>query len=523
MNEYKICFITCLNDKILYSETVRYIRSLSVPNGYEVELVSICDYRCLSEGYDRGMRQSDAKYKVYLHQDTLIINKSFISDILSIFLNNSKLGMLGVLGAKKLPPNGFFSDAKECYGMVCESNGPSGIKILNANEVLSDYEPVEAIDGLIMVTQYDVTWRSDLFLDWHMYDISQAIEFKRAGYEVGVPRQESSWCMHDRSLLDYTGYEEERLAFLKEYSEDLFPLVSILIPACNKPYHLELALQSVLYQSYHNVEIIIGDDSTNDEVQKIVEPYLERYKRITYYRNEKKPGAVNLYKLYSLARGEFINFLMDDDLFVYDKIEKMVMQFYKHDTISLVTSRRQLIDENGEFLNLKNYSEVIFSENTILNGMELGSQLLSKSSNLIGEPTTGMFRRKEIEKYGFYYDKDFNALNDVATWITLMEKGDVLYLAESLSYSRQYSEQNKVTSQYKILGMDEWLRLIIESRKHGFFKNDLMYKEAISNYLKLTLDVVSSFHKEELIQTLDVSYIQENFDRAMKEFLAYQT
>ena len=46
------------------------------------------------------------------------------------------------------------------------------------------------------------------------------------------------------------------------------PKVSILIPAYNRPHYLELALKSALNQTYENIEIIISDDSTNDEVKQ---------------------------------------------------------------------------------------------------------------------------------------------------------------------------------------------------------------------------------------------------------------
>ena len=48
-----------------------------------------------------------------------------------------------------------------------------------------------------MATQYDLPWRSDLFMDWHFYDISQSREFVEHGYEVVVAGQEIPWLVHD--------------------------------------------------------------------------------------------------------------------------------------------------------------------------------------------------------------------------------------------------------------------------------------------------------------------------------------
>lgn len=76
---------------------------------------------------------------------------------------------------------------------------------------------MEAIDGFIMITQYDIAWREDIFDHWDFYDCSQSMEFIRKGYKVVVPAMQKPWCVHDCGFVNLAGYEEERLKFLKEY------------------------------------------------------------------------------------------------------------------------------------------------------------------------------------------------------------------------------------------------------------------------------------------------------------------
>src|SRR5699024_10710464 len=104
------------------------------------------------------------------------------------------------------------------------------------------------------------------------------------------------------------------------------PLVSILIPTYNRPKYFEEALQSVLQQTYQNIEIIIGDDSTNNESEKLMkEKYLPYYPNILYIKNKLSLGQFdNDIMLFCKANGEYINYLMDDDLFHLQKIEKMM-------------------------------------------------------------------------------------------------------------------------------------------------------------------------------------------------------
>ena len=80
MNNKKICFIMCSNDEFLARECQIYIEQLLVPENYEVEVLVVKDAKSMTSGYNEAMRASDAKYKVYLHQDVLILNRGFIYD-----------------------------------------------------------------------------------------------------------------------------------------------------------------------------------------------------------------------------------------------------------------------------------------------------------------------------------------------------------------------------------------------------------------------------------------------------------
>lgn len=76
---------------------------------------------------------------------------------------------------------------------------------------------VEAIDGLLMATQYDIPWREDLFDKWDFYDVSQTQEFIRKGYKVVVPNTGKPWVIHDDGFVNLKNYYEERKKFVKEY------------------------------------------------------------------------------------------------------------------------------------------------------------------------------------------------------------------------------------------------------------------------------------------------------------------
>jgi glycosyltransferase involved in cell wall biosynthesis len=182
-------------------------------------------------------------------------------------------------------------------------------------------------------------------------------------------------------------------------SENL-PLVSVLIPTKNRPHFFEHALKSALNQTYTNIEIIVFDESDNNETEKAIQPYLCQFPSIIrYIKQQAQDGNKNNFHfLYELSSGEFINFLMDDDLFHPEKIEKM-MKYYMMDEnqeIRIVTSHRQLINEHGDNLPELPVTRKVFVEDTVLNGISFGNMVIKKSFNCIGEPTTVLFRKQDL-------------------------------------------------------------------------------------------------------------------------------
>lgn len=217
MNDRKVSFIVCVNNEQMAKRSEENLRQLTIPEGYSAEIQMVREASSLTSGYDQAMQQSDAKYKVYLHQDVHILNPQFVPDIIRLFSAHPSLGMLGAAGAKVLPSSGTWWEAEHKYGRVIDSH----TGILSSMDFLQpegEYESVESIDGIMMVTQYDLPWRKDLFTGWHFYDASHSQEFIASGYEVGIPRQELTWCLHDCGVADRTiGYASAQRIFLEYY------------------------------------------------------------------------------------------------------------------------------------------------------------------------------------------------------------------------------------------------------------------------------------------------------------------
>ena len=259
------------------------------------------------------------------------------------------------------------------------------------------------------------------------------------------------------------------------------PLVSVVIPAYNRPDTLKIAIDSVLFQTYPNIEIIICDDSSDNRVHEMLVPYLDSCTNIKYHKNERNLFLENWHKCYNLASGEYINYLMDDDVFHKEKIEKMIYFFNEFDNITLVTSYRQTINESGDFLPPIHATTKLYEETRILDGKLLGDIVLTRCLNMIGEPTTVLFRKEDLtEPFGVYKGKQYSLINDLAAWLSLLSKGKAVYIPEALSYFRLHPNQNN--NKMGVNTFSQWLDIMIASREDGFLETNELYKTAFHSY-----------------------------------------
>ena len=225
-NPDKICFITCVNDEDWYSECLLYLQHLEMPEGMQAEYLPIRGAKSMCAGYNEGLRRSDAKYKVYLHQDTLVVNKQLVRDLKALFADEN-IGAVGVIGCRNLPRSGIWWDGMRTYGRVLHACEPESVVDSVGMQPEGAYMEVEAVDGLFIAMQYDIPWREELFTGWHLYDTSICKEVQRSDKRVVVPNQtEEFWCIHcpkEKPLAsDYRGYQK---TFLKEYGAELHPEV----------------------------------------------------------------------------------------------------------------------------------------------------------------------------------------------------------------------------------------------------------------------------------------------------------
>ncbi len=107
------------------------------------------------------------------------------------------------------------------------------------------------------------------------------------------------------------------------------PLVSIVIPVFNGSNYLKEAIDSALSQTYHNIEVIVVNDGSNDHGQSR-EIALSFGNKVVYY--EKENGGVSSAFNFGIKnmKGEYFSWLSHDDLYYNNKIEVQIEDYYQN-------------------------------------------------------------------------------------------------------------------------------------------------------------------------------------------------
>jgi glycosyltransferase involved in cell wall biosynthesis len=122
------------------------------------------------------------------------------------------------------------------------------------------------------------------------------------------------------------------------------PLISIIIPTYNRAALLTETIESVLGQSFPNLECIIVDDGSTDGTAEVVARYGERI-RYVYQRNSGRSIARN--KGFELSRGVYVSFLDSDDLLEPDSIQQRVEYLNSNPGAGFVYCGFETIDDDG--------------------------------------------------------------------------------------------------------------------------------------------------------------------------------
>jgi len=123
-------------------------------------------------------------------------------------------------------------------------------------------------------------------------------------------------------------------------------LVSIIIPAYNRPEFLRQTIESAIQQTYRNIEIIVFDDCSPVNLREVVDAFQDP--RIHFHRNSENLGLyTNAISAQRISKGKYIAYLNDDDLWSENFLEKLVPPLEANPDVVLAFSDHYIIDADG--------------------------------------------------------------------------------------------------------------------------------------------------------------------------------
>ena len=259
------------------------------------------------------------------------------------------------------------------------------------------------------------------------------------------------------------------------------PLVSILIPAYNEA-HFGEALASAVAQAGVALEIVVCDDSPGGAIEAATRAAGDE--RVRYVRNPRRLGfGANFSRCLELAQGRLVKFLNDDDRLRPGCVARLAAVLETDTALKLATSRRQPIDEAGRELPDVAATTPLAPVSTVMPGRELGDFVLVRSLNLIGEPTTVMFRRDDVNvedgRVFRWGGRDYHCLADLSLWLRLLAQGAAHYTAQTLSEFRIHAGQEQQGGDLRVGCLEERLWIVRQARAAGFLAAPERHRAAL--------------------------------------------
>ncbi len=273
------------------------------------------------------------------------------------------------------------------------------------------------------------------------------------------------------------------------------PLVSVIMPVYNSSRYLKDAINSILSQSYKNIELVIVNDGSTDLSRNIILSYSDP--RIRLFENERNSGIVySRNKGLQEARGKYIANLDSDDIALPERIEKQVNFLENHSDYGMCGTFFFTMDHNGKLLkkrqfptnnrNIKTFLILgnCFCNSTVMIRAKLAKGLKYIEQYYVGEDYELFYRISKITKVGnlpFYG----SCYREHDSSISVAKLNDMLAIVNKIN------DQILIDLNIRVSEMDMEIHRNFINSNIGFFNNDIRIKE-LENWLIKFYTIIKS-------------------------------
>ena len=236
------------------------------------------------------------------------------------------------------------------------------------------------------------------------------------------------------------------------------PLVSIGMPVYNGENYIQNAIESVLTQTYENLELIIFDNASTDNTTEICKEYVTGDNRVKYYRNKINLGAgPNYDNCFYKSSGKYFKWIAHDDMIETSYLEKTVAALENNPAAVLCFTDVLRIDKHNNVIGHCKFNYPgIFSPNQ---SSRFSAMLKYYAYN---ECFFSLYRKGVLEDsvlHGNYMNSDLVLVAEVAL------RGNFIKIAEPLFLNREHEERFVRTVYPDRIGVSKWFDTHSNSRK----------------------------------------------------------
>lgn len=267
----------------------------------------------------------------------------------------------------------------------------------------------------------------------------------------------------------------------------LQPKVSVIIPAYNKAAFTVKTVESVLAQTYKNLEIIVVDDGSQDQTRDLLAPYQDKI----HYIYKKNGGACSARNAgLKVANGRYVGFLDCDDLYLSDKIARSVAFLEQNPDFGFVHTGVHLIDAKDQIVGNFSYAKATQLE-------WLAPFLIMQ--NFVSNPT--VISRKDCFENVGNFDESIFTPADWDLWLRLSERYKAGFI-------------NAPLSQYRVTDNFIFNKLEL-SQKEELFVVDKFFQRNSHLQSPLRKKALSELH----LRYAQCHFLKDNYLRSKEEFI----
>ena len=270
-------------------------------------------------------------------------------------------------------------------------------------------------------------------------------------------------------------------------------LISVIIPTYNRAHVIKRSVQSVLNQTYKNLELIIVDDGSTDNTKEIIDSIND--KRIVYVKQENQGASAARNKGIDLAKGKYIAFQDSDDVWHLDKLEKQI---------------NALKQNNADVVFCKKFINGNLRKRKIAQWFKNG--FLQKDELPIGIGTQTLLLKKDI-MINNKFNTAIQCIEDFEILVRLKKNYSFFCIDEGLV--DYFIQKNSVSNEYEKI-LDNFEKIL---KSNNFFLKDYSpyYLELLAKkYLGIAFGIEN---KEKRKKAFDLVFSINNSKKIKMEFL----